>query len=482
MASSARASMLKVFTGDPAQAATFLSRLQARISAKGPRFKRVLMGLGKYSGMKYDEAASSDSEEDEDSDLSVPPLEPKTPTIVKQEDKSIGDGTGKASQGEDSTLEAKSKDVISPERVIIPKSKRDRRKALRRRIKSQIKFNKCSVWIYNEILSHCSNRVLKRLSNSNVMEGDGPGLYDALKGIYITGSNINLLPMLRRFLFIKQVGHLKTLDSYVYEFNSLVSIFEEKKVMIDDLIKNSVFLEGLDPRFTKIKDDVYDEALHTKHKIVDLVERIENYAERKGFRGTPFPDRPKPKTSPNALLAPGGGSQRGRDPRRKPGESSMEYDPKKVYACYNCKGRHVGGEQACKEPCRICKSSDHVRYNCPLKKARKGSRAAKLVIEDTKEVLGIMDCGFLISAEEAKPKIQPFSSGREISMGGECEDGDTCTPVPPFSSNLNPYPQDDMELLPGSYYKGSQSLKPQRLKLTKCEYAENGLFSTENLP
>ena len=75
--------MLKVFTGDPAQAATFLSRLQARISAKGPRFKRVSMGLGKYSGLKYDEAASSDSEEDEDSDLSVPPLEPKTPIIVK---------------------------------------------------------------------------------------------------------------------------------------------------------------------------------------------------------------------------------------------------------------------------------------------------------------------------------------------------------------------------------------------------------------
>ena len=46
--------------------------------------------------------------------------------------------------------------------------------------------------------------------------------------------------------------------------------------MIDDLIKNSVFLEGLDPRFTKIKDDVYDEALHTKHKIVDLVEVMVN--------------------------------------------------------------------------------------------------------------------------------------------------------------------------------------------------------------
>ncbi len=35
---------------------------------------------------------------------------------------------------------------------------------------------------------------------------------------------------------------------------------------------------------------------------------------------------------------------------------------------YNCQTTHVGGERKCTAPCRVCSSTTHVRYDCPVRK------------------------------------------------------------------------------------------------------------------
>ena len=388
---------IPVFTGNPDHASSFLARIKAAVKAKGNRYKRVLLGRGRFKGVDYVESESDDSEDDEETDneddgANMPKLEKDTPATTPMKPKVEGNDPHDA---EDEKVPERMKSTIEKTRV-----KKTSKKTSR---ETQELHNRCSDAICNLMSSRMSDKVFRRVTNAGVVEGDGPSLFRTIKELYLTGSRVNLLTMLRRLLFIKQDGKLSSLNSHTYEFNALVGIFMDRKLPIPELILNAVHLEGLTNDYAKIRDDIHDEALHKEHTIDEIVERTENYAQRKGLNidGPVKVKKLVTNASPPVLFTPNGGSSSTK-PKMSSNEDSSDRIASKTLQCFNCGKMHLGGEWKCKAPCKICKSTGHTRYHCPKKKKPNGKRRddakfAADVFECKEDVQGVLDFGFMTS-------------------------------------------------------------------------------------
>ena len=209
--------------------------------------------------------------------------------------------------------------------------------------------------IYDIILENISDSVLRKLKNNGLTSGDGATAYKLLHALYFTGTNGLLVTNLRKLIKMKCDGiGQDAFEQYNYDFTRLMDYFKQKHCAVNDTLAWLLYLEGLGSNYDSIKKRILDDSRLTIPTLNEVMSRISYNRENVNDKGD---------------IDTGHSAS---DMKTKHENKKFEYDPTKKYHCYNCGQKHIGGERKCSKACKTCGSTQHVRYDCPDRKSRRG--------------------------------------------------------------------------------------------------------------
>ena len=235
----------------------------------------------------------------------------------------------------------------------------------------QQKYNKICRKIYGYLIGCLGTDPIRRIQNQKISPGDGIGAWRALKDEYQNGSAINTQAMVQKLTQTKMEGKLCTLSAYTYEFNRLITNLREQQVEMPEIVQIGLLLAGLTSEYKHIKN-----ILNTSNELtfVEVCAQLRNFQEANGLD--------------SAVQHNDDASGAGYVSRADNGRNHEDM----VMECFNCKKRHRGGERVCTAPCGVCGKSDHIRYHCPQRKARRQETTQQKKQEKHSAGMATEDC------------------------------------------------------------------------------------------
>ena len=220
-------------------------------------------------------------------------------------------------------------------------------------------FHQISRKVYSVLISCIGDTPIKKLANAGMQPGDGIGAWRLLCEEYESGSNVNQRQLFRQLINLKMDSKHAKLYDYLYEFRRMTTTLSGMGVEIPEQMLIALLLAGL--------HEQYGQIVNILNSMADLT-LDECYRQLKTYQTANNTDA-RTQQSPHTLNGHAASSSgtpnaaQGRGRRRD-----------RVMSCYNCQRSHMGGEFKCTEPCRVCGSTDHVRFNCPQRQARQRRR------------------------------------------------------------------------------------------------------------
>jgi len=331
---------LKIFDGAKEDFPIWVERLEARVSNIGQAASRVLQRTGEFKDMKYDPSHTMILA-NIGKDASIKAMETPIAKRLVTEFGTSGVQSSKKKENIEKKEEKEEDEADSfAKRVEEDKKIRaDQVKAL---------FNLYSQKIYSTILDAVSDSVWRAAKNKGLKKGDGVRAYEILKGIYETGGKETLMRNFTAFVNLTE-ENAGTLTNYTYKFNELSGYLASVDAQVPDTLAMCLYLKGLSSKHATVIGRIQDESRTITYTLQQVVDRIHHNEENR-FQ--------------QQETAAAANQQQGNT------DSNLVYDPTKQYYCFNCKSKHIGGERKCRQPCRVCNSSQHVRFNCPERKNR----------------------------------------------------------------------------------------------------------------
>ena len=234
-----------------------------------------------------------------------------------------------------------------------------RQKALQMAQKHEENYHQISRKVYSVLISCIGDTPIKKLANAGMQPGDGIGAWRLLCEEYESGSSVNQRQLFRQLIDLKMDSKHAKLYDYLYEFRRMTTTLSGMGVDIPEQMLIALLLAGL--------HEQYGQMVNILNSKADL-DLEECYRQLKTYQTTNNTDA-RTQQSPHSLN--GHAASNSGTPNATQGRGRRR---DRVMSCYNCQKAHMGGEFTCTEPCRVCGSTEHVRFNCPQRQARQRRR------------------------------------------------------------------------------------------------------------
>ena len=314
---------IPVFTGQDGEFPFYKMRFMAVVCGLGNHYHHAMEGLSPYDRMSYDDAP-----------ITLSPFKtprPRTQTTPQGGDEA--DGTTRQRQTE---LELKQEAAENRENYL-----------------------QISRHIFSILIRSIGEEPLKRLVNAGMIQGDGIGAWKLLCTEYESVTSVNQRRLFNELINLKMEGKLAKLHDYLYAFKRITSSLNGMKIKLPEQLLVTILLAGL--------SNEYEQIINILNSMADL-ELDGCMTQLKTFQATNEIDTKRREMSgySGQQHTPTRANRRTQDKNTSKRRGMMD--------CYNCNKTHMGGEFECKEPCRVCGSTNHVRFHCPDKGKRKRDR------------------------------------------------------------------------------------------------------------
>ena len=210
-------------------------------------------------------------------------------------------------------------------------------------------YHQISRHIFSILILSIGEEPLKYLVNAGMEQGDGIGAWKLLCKEYESATSVNQRRLFNELINMKMEGKLAKLADYLYAFKRITSTLKGMSIELPEQLLISILLAGLSTE--------YEQIINILNSMADL--SLDTcLTQLKTFQATNEIDV---KSSSGQLQ----GYASSNDATRR---SSSR---RGMMNCFNCNRTHMGGEFECKEPCRVCGATDHVRYHCPERRRRR---------------------------------------------------------------------------------------------------------------
>lgn len=322
-ATSNHAAKIPVFTGEDGQFPFYKMRFMAVVCGLGGHHHAAMEGHPPYDGMSYTNAR-----------ITLSPF--KTPRKAK-----ITSSSNLATSS--SNLDAKTEQDLAA-------------KVTDKAAEIRENYQQISMQVFSILISSIGEEPLKRLVNAGMKQGDGIGAWKLLCTEYESGTSVNQRRLFNELINLKMEGKMAKLHDYLYAFRRITTTLKGMSIELPEQLLIAILLAGLSTDYGQIINILNSmtgltlEDCMTQLKTFQATNEIDIKHQRQEMTGYSG-QQDKTTTQP---------TNRNVNNRRN-----------RMMSCFNCNKTHMGGEFECKEPCRVCTSTSHVRYDCPERKRRR---------------------------------------------------------------------------------------------------------------
>lgn len=216
-------------------------------------------------------------------------------------------------------------------------------------------YHQISRQVFSILISSIGEEPLKRLVNAGMTQGDGIGAWKLLCKEYESGTSVNQRRLFNELINLKMEAKLAKLHDYLYAFRRITTALKGMNIELPEQLLIAILLDGLSADYRHIIDILNSmtgltlESCMEQLKTFQSTNEIDNRQQRQDMKG--YSGQQHARTTQPA----------NKDANRR----------NRMMSCFNCNKTHMGGEFECKEPCRVCTSTSHVRYDCPERKRRR---------------------------------------------------------------------------------------------------------------
>ena len=216
-------------------------------------------------------------------------------------------------------------------------------------------YHQISRHIFSILILSIGEEPLKHLVNAGMVQGDGIGAWKLLCKEYESATSVNQRRLFNELINMKMEGKLAKLADYLYAFKRITSTLKGMSIELPEQLLISILLAGLSTE--------YEQIINILNSMTTL--SLDTcLTQLKTFQATNEIDV---KSSSGQLQ----GYATSNDATKR------SSNRRGMMSCFNCNRTHMGGEFECKEPCRVCKATDHVRYHCPERKRRREEKQGR---------------------------------------------------------------------------------------------------------
>ena len=219
-------------------------------------------------------------------------------------------------------------------------------------------YHQISRQVFSILISSIGEEPLKRLVNAGMKQFDGIGAWNLLCREYENGTSVNQRRLFNELINLKMESELAKLHDYLYAFRRITTTLSGMDIELPEQLLISILLAGLSTDYGQI--------INILNSMADLT--LDTcMAQLKTFQATNEIDTKRTEMS-------GYSGQQQTTTTGSPGHRIQGNRRRGMLACYNCNKTHMGGEFECQQPCKVCGSTSHVRFNCPDKGKRRQER------------------------------------------------------------------------------------------------------------
>lgn len=217
-------------------------------------------------------------------------------------------------------------------------------------------YHQISRHIFSILILSIGEEPLKHLVNAGMVQGDGIGAWKLLCKEYESATSVNQRRLFNELINMKMDGKLAKLADYLYAFKRITSTLKGMRIELPEQLLISILLAGLSTE--------YEQIINILNSMTDL--SLDTcLTQLKTFQAT------------NEIDAKSSSRQQMQGYAASDDASTRSSSRRGMMKCYNCNRTHMGGEFECKEPCRVCGATDHVRYHCPERKRRRDEKKGR---------------------------------------------------------------------------------------------------------
>lgn len=216
-------------------------------------------------------------------------------------------------------------------------------------------YHQISRHIFSILILSIGEEPLKHLVNAGMVQGDGIGAWKLLCKEYESATSVNQRRLFNELINMKMEGKLAKLADYLYAFKRITSTLKGMTIELPEQLLISILLAGLSKE--------YEQIINILNSMTDL--SLDTcLTQLKTFQATNDIDVKSSSGQLQGYATSDDATTRSSSRRR-------------MMSCYNCNRTHMGGEFECKEPCRVCGATDHVRYHCPERRRRREEKKGR---------------------------------------------------------------------------------------------------------
>ena len=217
-------------------------------------------------------------------------------------------------------------------------------------------YHQISRHIFSMLILSIGEEPLKHLVNAGMVQGDGIGAWKLLCKEYESATSVNQRRLFNELINLKMEGKLAKLADYLYAFKRITSTLKGMSITLPEQLLISILLAGLSTK--------YEQIINILNSMTDL-SLDACLTQLKTFQAT------------NEIDTKSSSSQQMQGYATSDDATTRSSNRRRMMNCYNCNRTHMGGEFDCKEPCRVCNATDHVRYHCPERKRRREEKQGR---------------------------------------------------------------------------------------------------------
>ena len=211
-------------------------------------------------------------------------------------------------------------------------------------------YHQISRHIFSMLILSIGEEPLKHLVNAGMVQGDGIGAWKLLCKEYESATSVNQRRLFNELINLKMEGKLAKLADYLYAFKRITSTLKGMSIELPEQLLISILLAGLSTE--------YEQIINILNSMTEL--SLDScLTQLKTFQAT------------NEIDTKSSSGQQMQGYATSDDATTRTSNRRRMMNCYNCNRTHMGGEFDCKEPCRVCNATDHVRYHCPERKRRR---------------------------------------------------------------------------------------------------------------